>query len=152
MKTYSMKPSEVQKKWFVVDAEGLVLGRLASILAYHLRGKHKPGFTTHIDCGDNFIVINAEKVKLTGKKLQDKIYHRHTGFPGGIKSQTAGEILEGRHSDRVIMKAVQRMLPKGPLGRDQLKNLRVFSGPEHNLQAQKPEIMDIAAMNEKNAR
>lgn len=147
-----MKPSEVKKQWFVVDASGLILGRLASIIASRLRGKHKPGFTPHIDCGDNIVVINAEKVKLTGNKLKDKVYHRHTGFPGGIRTQTAGKILEGPHADRVLMKAVQRMLPQGPLGRDQLRNLRVFSGPEHTLQAQQPQKLDIAAMNEKNAR
>ncbi len=152
MKTYSMKPAEVNKKWFIIDANGLVLGRLASIIASRLRGKHKPGFTPHIDCGDNIIVINAEKVKLTGRKERDKVYHRHTGFPGGIRTQTAGQILEGRYPERVLIKAVQRMLPQGPLGREQLRNLRVFSGPEHTHQAQQPEILDVAAMNEKNAR
>lgn len=147
-----MKPSEVNKEWFIIDADGLILGRLASIIASRLRGKHKPGFTPHVDCGDNIIVINAEKVKLTGKKLKDKVYYHHTGYPGGIRSQVAGKILAGAHPERVLMKAVQRMLPQGPLGRQQLRNLRVFAGSAHSHQAQQPEILNIAAMNDKNAR
>lgn len=152
MKTFSMKPADVTKKWFVVDAEGLVLGRMAVVIANILRGKHKPGFTSHVDCGDNIVVINAEKVALTGKKLSDKIYYRHTGYPGGIKSRTAGKILEGKKPTDVIMLAVQRMLPKNKLARTQLTNLKVFAGPSHQHEAQKPEPLDIAAMNPKNKR
>lgn len=152
MKTYSAKPSEVEKKWFVVDAEGVILGRLASQIALRLRGKHKPSFTPHIDCGDNIIVINADKVRLTGKKREDSIFHWHTGYPGGIKQRSKGQILDGKHPERVVEKAVERMLPKGPLGRQQLKNLRVFAGAEHGHEAQKPEVLDIASMNPKNKR
>lgn len=152
MKTYSAKPAEVEKKWLLVDAEGMVLGRLAATVASILRGKHKPIYTPHIDCGDNVIIINADKVKLTGKKRTDKVYYRHTGYPGGIKSQTAAEILDGRFPERVIQKAVQRMVPKGPLGRQQLKNLRVYAGAEHPHEAQQPEVLDLKARNEKNAR
>jgi len=152
MKSYSAKPAEVEKKWFVIDAEGLVLGRLASVIAMRLRGKHKPIFTPHIDCGDNIIVINAEKVKLTGRKLNDKKYYWHTGFPGGIKDRSAGQILSGAHPERVVMKAVERMLPKGILGRQQLKKLHVYAGTEHKHEAQQPEVLDVAAMNSKNKR
>lgn len=152
MKTYSAKPAEVEKKWLLVDAEGVVLGRLASIVAMRLRGKHKPTFTPHVDCGDNVIVVNAEKVKLTGKKLADKIYYRHTGHPGGIKEVRAGEILEGKHPERVIAKAVERMISRNPLGRKQMKNLRVYAGAEHPHDGQSPEVLDVAAMNPKNKR
>ena len=152
MKTYSAKPSDIKKKWVVVDAEGVVLGRLASIIAMRLRGKHLPTFTPHMDCGDNVIVINAEKVKLTGKKLSDKIFYWHTGFAGGIKGRTMGQILTGRHPERVIEKAVERMITRGPLGRAQMKNLRVYAGAEHPHEAQQPEVVDIAAMNPKNKR
>jgi large subunit ribosomal protein L13 len=152
MKTYSAKASEIEKKWFVIDADGLVLGRLASQIARILRGKHKPTFTPHMDCGDNVIVVNAEKVKLTGRKTSDKVYHWHTGYPGGIKQRTAGEILEGKHPDRVITKAVERMITRNRLGRQQMKNLRVYAGPEHPHEAQQPEVLDIAAMNPKNKR
>jgi len=152
MKTYSLKPAEVEKKWFIVDAEGVVLGRLASILALRLRGKHKPEFTPHVDCGDNIVVINADKVHLTGKKRDNDIFYWHTGYPGGIKSRTKGQILDGNHPERVVMKAVERMLPKGPLGRRQLTNLRVFAGTEHGHEAQKPEVLDVASMNPKNKR
>jgi large subunit ribosomal protein L13 len=152
MKTYSAKPADIEKKWFVIDAEGIVLGRMAAIIATYLKGKHKPMYTPSMDCGDNIIVINAEKVKLTGNKMDGKIYYWHTGYPGGIKERTARDILEGDYPERVIMKAVKRMLHNGPLGREQLKNLRVFSGPEHTHQAQSPEILDIAAINVKNAR
>lgn len=147
-----MKPSEIQKKWCLIDAEDLVLGRLATEIARRLRGKHKPGYTPHIDCGDNIIVVNAEKVHLTGNKRKDKIYYRHTGYPGGIKSATAEEILEGKFPERVIVKAVQRMLSKGPLANKQLKNLRVFAGPTHDHEAQSPEVLDLAAMNRKNKK
>ena len=152
MKTYSMKPSEVQKRWYVVDAEGLVLGRMAAIIANTLRGKNKPAFTPHVDCGDNVIVINADKVALTGKKRSDKTYYRHTGYPGGIKSRTAGEILDGKTPQDVVLLAVQRMLPKNKLAREQLGNLKVYAGTEHPHEAQKPEPLDIAAMNSKNKR
>ena len=152
MKTYSAKPSEIVKNWVLIDAEGLVLGRMASIVANILRGKTKPTFTPHMDCGDHVVIINADKVKLTGKKLSDKIYYRHTGHPGGIKSQTAGQILEGRFPERVIEKAIQRMIPSGPLGRQQMRNLRVYAGTEHPHAAQNPEVLDVAAMNPKNKR
>ena len=152
MKTYSAKPSEIVKNWVLIDAEGLVLGRMASRVANILRGKTKPTFTPHMDCGDHVVIINADKVKLTGKKLSDKIYYRHTGHPGGIKSQTAGQILEGRFPERVIEKAVQRMIPSGPLGRQQMRNLRVYAGTEHPHGAQNPEVLDIASMNTKNKR
>ena len=152
MSTFSAKPAEVERDWYVVDADGKTLGRLASEVAKRLRGKHKPMFTPHIDCGDNIIVVNAEKVKLTGRKLTDKAYYRHTGYPGGIKSQTAGQIMEGAHPERVVEKAVQRMLPKGPLGRQMFRKLKVYVGPEHPHAAQSPETLDIAAMNPKNKR
>jgi large subunit ribosomal protein L13 len=152
MKTYSITPAEIEKKWLLIDAEGVVLGRMAAEIAKILRGKHKPSFTPHMDCGDNVIVINAKKVKLTGKKLTDKVYYRHTGYPGGIKSRTAQQILEGKQPENVVIKAVERMLPKGPLGRTQLTNLRVYSGAEHQHEAQQPEVLDIAAMNPKNKR
>ncbi len=152
MKTYTARPADIEKKWIVIDAEGVVLGRLASIIAMRLRGKHKPTFTPHMDMGDNVIVINAEKVQLTGKKRTDKVHYWHTGYPGGIKSRTAGQILEGEHPERLIMKAVQRMLPKNKLSRKQLTHLRVFAGPEHGMEAQKPEVLDVKAMNPKNTR
>ncbi len=152
MSTYSAKPSEVEKKWLVIDAEGLVLGRLASIVATRLRGKHKPVFTPHIDCGDNVVVVNAEKVKLTGKKLANKKFHWHTGYPGGIKERTAGATLSGKHPERLIQKAVERMISRGPLGRRQMRKLHVYAGPEHPHGAQRPEPLDVAAMNPKNAR
>jgi len=151
MKTYSAKASEIEKKWVVIDAEGLVVGRLASLIALRLRGKHKPTFTPHMDCGDNVIVVNADKVLLTGNKLKDKVYYRHTGYIGGIKETTAGRIMAGKFPGRVVEKAVERMLPRGPLGRKQLSNLRVYAGPTHPHEAQSPEKIDIAAMNPKNA-
>ena len=152
MKTYSAKPSEVEKKWYVIDAEQVVLGRLASVIAMRLRGKHKPMYTPHIDCGDNIIVINAEKVHLTGRKLTDKNYYWHTGFPGGIKSRTAGKTLDGDHPERVVIKAVERMITRNPLGRAQMKKLHVYAGTEHPHTAQQPEVLDVAAMNPKNKR
>ncbi len=152
MKTYSAKPSDIQKDWILIDAEGLVVGRMAAIIAARLRGKHKPGFTPHMDCGDNIIVINAEKVKFTGKKRDDKTYYWHTGHPGGIKQRKAHQILDGRFPERIVEKAVQRMLPGGPLSRRQMKNLYVYAGPEHKHEAQKPTKLDVAAMNTKNAR
>ena len=138
MKTYVMKPAEVEKKWHVIDADGLVLGRMAVIIANILRGKHKPGYTPNVDCGDHVIVINADKVALTGNKLTDKKYYWHTGYPGGIKERTADKILTGKHPERVVIKAVERMVPRGPLGRQQMKNLRVYAGTEHPHEAQQP--------------
>ncbi len=152
MKTYSAKPGDVQRDWFVVDAEDVVLGRLASIVASRLRGKHKPTFTPHMDCGDNIIVVNAGKVRLTGNKRTDKTYYRHTGYPGGIKSATAGEILDGKHPERVVHKAVERMISRSPLGRQQMRKLHVYAGAEHPHEAQKPQVLDVAAMNPKNKR
>ena len=152
MKTYSAKPSEVEKGWFVVDAEGVVLGRLASVIASRLRGKHKPMYTPHIDCGDHIIVINAGKVRLTGNKLADKKYHYHTGYPGGIKTRTAGGILGGAHPERVVYKAVERMVTRNPLGREQMRKLHVYAGAEHPHASQQPQVLDVASMNPKNKR
>ena len=148
--TASLKAGEVDKKWVLIDAEGLVVGRLASVIANRLRGKHKAGYTPHLDCGDNVVVINAEKVRFTGNKLLDKRYYKHTGYPGGIKETTPAKILEGKFPERVLTKAVERMIPKGPLGRQQMKNLRVFAGAEHPHAAQNPETLDVAGMNRKN--
>ena len=152
MKTYSAKPSEADRKWYVIDAEDLVLGRLSTIIASRLRGKHKPIFTSHIDCGDNIIVINAEKVKLTGKKRDNKVFYWHTGYPGGIKGRTIGAILGGKHPERVIIKAVERMVSRSPLGRTQMRKLHVYAGSDHPHVAQSPEPLDVAAMNPKNKR
>jgi large subunit ribosomal protein L13 len=152
MTTYSAKPAEVEKKWVLIDGTGLVVGRLASLVALRLRGKHKPTYTPHVDCGDNVIVVNAEKVVLTGRKVQQKVYRHHTGHIGGIKERTAKFILEGKFPQRVVEKAVERMLPRGPLGRRQLGNLRVYKGPDHPHAAQQPEPLDVAAMNRKNTR
>jgi len=152
MKTFSAKPAEVEKKWVMIDADGLVVGRLAAIVALRLRGKHKASFTPHVDCGDNVIVINAAKAVLTGRKVEQKVYHKHTGYIGGIKEQTAKAILAGRFPERIVEKAVERMLPRGPLGRVQLGNLRVYPHAEHPHAAQQPEQLDVAAMNRKNKR
>ncbi len=152
MKTYSAKPGEIEKKWVLIDAEGVVLGRLASIIATRLRGKHKPGYTPHVDCGDNIIVVNADKVVLTGNKLKDKKYYWHTGHPGGIKERTAEKMLGGKRPARALELAVKRMLPGGPLSRRQMKNLRLYAGPEHPHEAQNPEVLDVKAMNAKNTR
>jgi len=143
-------PSTVEKKWHLIDADGLVVGRVASIIANILRGKNKPSYTPHIDCGDNVIVINADKVRFTGKKLDQKVYYKHTGFAGGIKGVTAGKVLDGRFPERVLEKAVERMVPRGPLGRQQMRNLRIFKGAEHDHAAQNPEVLDVASMNRKN--
>ncbi len=148
--TASAKPAEVQKDWILIDAEGLVVGRLASIIANRLRGKHKTSFTPHVDCGDNVVVINAEKVVFTGRKAQQKLYYRHTGYIGGIKEVRADKVLEGRFPERVLEKAVERMVPRGPLGRQQMRNLRVFKGAEHDHEAQKPTVLDVGSMNRKN--
>jgi large subunit ribosomal protein L13 len=152
MKSFSAKPAEVDKKWVTIDADGLVVGRLASIVAMRLRGKHKPTFTPHVDCGDNVIVINAAKAVLTGRKVEQKVYYKHTGYIGGIKEQTAKSILAGRFPERIVEKAIERMLPHGPLGRRQLANLRVYPGPDHPHEAQQPEKVDVGAMNRKNVR
>ncbi len=152
MKTFSAKPADIDKKWILIDAEGIVLGRLASIVAMRLRGKHKATFTPHMDMGDNVIVINADKIQMTGNKRADKTYYWHTGYPGGIKSRTAGQILEGKFPERVVAKAVTRMMPGGPLSRKQLTNLRVYAGAEHPHDAQEPEVVNLAAMNPKNTR
>ena len=145
-------PATVEKKWILIDAEGLVVGRLASTVANILRGKHKTSFTPHVDCGDNVIIINAAKVKFTGKKLGDKVYYKHTGYAGGIKEITAQKVLEGRFPERVLEKAVERMIPRGPLGRVQMGNLRVYGGADHPHEAQTPEKLDIAKLNRKNTR
>jgi large subunit ribosomal protein L13 len=152
MKTYSAKPADIRKTWIMIDATGLVVGRLASIVALRLRGKHKPTFTPHVDDGDNVIIVNAEKIVLTGKKREKKVYYHHTGYIGGIKERTARSILEGKFPQRIVEKAVERMLPRGPLGRVQLGNLRVYAGPDHPHAAQNPQMLDIAALNRKNTR
>jgi large subunit ribosomal protein L13 len=152
MKTYSAKASDIEKSWILIDAAGLVVGRLAVVIATRLRGKHKPSFTRHMDCGDNIVVINADKVVFTGNKRADKVYNWHTGYPGGIKSRTAEKILDGKHPERVLHKAVERMVPRGPLGRQQMKNLRVYAGPDHPHEAQAPQKLDVAALNTKNVR
>lgn len=151
-KTYSAKAADVQKAWTLIDAEGLVVGRLASLIALRLRGKHKASFTPHMDDGDHIVVVNADKVVLTGRKREQKVYHHHTGYPGGIKERSAKFILEGRFPERVLEKAVERMLPRGPLGRKQLGNLRVYKGADHPHEAQQPTKLDVAALNSKNAR
>ena len=152
MSTYSAKPSEIEKKWVLIDAENMVVGRLASIIAMRLRGKHKATFTPHMDMGDNVIVINAGKVRLTGRKLDQRRFFWHTGYPGGIKDRTQRELLNGSHPERVVENAVRRMLPRGPLFRQQLSNLRVYAGPEHPHEAQQPVKVDVASMNSKNVR
>ncbi len=152
MKTYTATPADIDKKWILIDAEGVVLGRLAAIVANRLRGKHKPSFTPHMDMGDNVIVVNADKVQLTGNKRAEKTYWRHTGYPGGIKSRTAEEILDGAHPERVVTAAVKRMLPGNRLARKQMTNLRVYAGAEHPHEAQKPEVLDVKSMNKKNTR
>jgi len=152
MKTFTATPADIDKKWFLIDAEGIVLGRLASIIAMRLRGKHKASFTPHMDMGDNIIVINADKIQMTGNKRADKKYYWHTGHPGGIKERTAGQILDGKFPERVVTSAVKRMLPGGPLSRQQMTNLRVYAGGEHPHEAQNPEVLDVASMNPKNTR
>ena len=152
MKTFSAKPAEVTKKWVLIDAKGIVVGRLATHVAMLLRGKHLPTYTPHVDCGDNVIIINAAKVVLTGRKRDKKVYHHHSGFIGGIKERSARSILESKFPERVLEKAVERMLPRGPLGRVQLGNLRVYPGADHPHAAQQPEKLDIASMNRKNMR
>jgi large subunit ribosomal protein L13 len=152
MRTYSAKPADVDRKWYVIDADNVVLGRLASVVASRLRGKHRPYYTPHIDCGDHIIVINAEKVRLTGRKRQDKVFYWHTGYPGGIKQRTMAQILDGKHPERVVLKAIERMVPRNPLGRQQMRKLRVYVGAQHPHESQQPEVLDVAAMNPKNKR
>jgi large subunit ribosomal protein L13 len=152
MRTYSAKPADVERKWYVIDADGVVLGRLASVIATRLRGKHRPIFTPHVDCGDNIIVVNAEKVRLTGRKREEKVFYWHTGHPGGLKKRTVAQILDGKHPERVVMKAVERMVPRSPLGRQVMRKLRVYTGADHPHESQQPELLDVAAMNPKNKR
>jgi large subunit ribosomal protein L13 len=152
MKTFTATPADIDKKWILIDAEGVVLGRLASIVANRLRGKHKPSFTPHMDMGDNVIIINADKVEMTGRKFTDKRYYWHTGHPGGIKFRTAQQVLEGAHPERVVTKAIERMLPGGKLSRQQMTHLRVYAGAEHPHSAQSPEVLDVKSMNSKNTR
>lgn len=142
MKTYSAKPETVERQWYVVDAEGKALGRLASEIATRLRGKHKPVYTPHVDTGDYVIVVNAEKVRVTGRKETDKVYYHHSGFPGGIKSITLDKLRE-KAPHRIIETAVRGMLPKGPLGRDMFRKLRVYAGSEHNHAAQQPQPLEL---------
>ena len=148
--TRSIKPAEVEKKWHLIDAEGLVVGRLAVIVANLLRGKHKPSFTPHVDCGDHVVVINADKVRFTGNKRGDKVYYKHTGYAGGIKGVTAAKVLDGRFPERVLEKAVERMIPRGPLGRAQMRALHLYAGTEHPHGGTQPEVLDVAAMSRKN--
>jgi large subunit ribosomal protein L13 len=152
MSTYTAKPSDITKKWVLIDATDLVVGRLASIVALRLRGKHLPTFTPNMDMGDNVIVINAEKVKLTGNKLDQRKFFWHTGYPGGIKDRTQRQLLNGRFPERVVENAVRRMIPGGPLGRQQMRNLRVYAGENHPHEAQAPTKLDVASMNSKNVR
>lgn len=152
MTTFSAKPAEVEKKWILIDAKGLVVGRLATLVSMRLRGKHRPTYTPHVDDGDNVIIINAAHIVLTGRKRENKVYYNHTGFIGGIKERTAKSILEGRFPERVVEKAIERMIPRGPLGRKQLGNLKVYAGAEHPHEAQQPELIDVASLNRKNTR
>jgi large subunit ribosomal protein L13 len=151
--TRSAKPAETEHKWVVIDADGAIVGRLATYVALRLRGKHRATFTPHVDTGDHIVIINAEKVVFTGKKMTDKLYHRHTGYAGGVKTRVAGKILAGKHPERVLEKAVERMLPKeSPLARKQFSKLRIYAGAEHPHAAQQPEVVDFKSMNRKNAR
>lgn len=148
--TKSVKPADVVKKWHLIDADGLIVGRLATIVANILRGKHKPSYTPHVDCGDHVVIVNADKVRFTGRKLEQKIYYKHTGFPGGLKEVAAGKILEGRFPERILEKAIERMIPRGPLGRDQMRALHLYNGTDHPHGGQDPQTLDVGAMNRKN--
>jgi large subunit ribosomal protein L13 len=150
--TVSVRSQDVQKKWILIDAENLILGRLAVYVANHLRGKHLASYTPHVDCGDNVVIINAEKIHLTGNKLADKKFYWHTGYPGGIKERTMGQILTSKYPERVIIKAVERMVPRGPLGRRIMSNLKVYAGAEHPHTGQQPTVIDFASLNPKNKR
>jgi large subunit ribosomal protein L13 len=152
MRTFSLKAGQIKKDWILIDAADLVLGRLSALVAGYLRGKHKPEFTPHMDCGDFVIVINAKKIKVTGNKMEDHVFYWHTGYPGGIKQRTMKERLCSEFPERVINKAVERMLPKGPLGRKMLKNLKIYADDTHPHAAQQPRILDIASMNPKNVK
>lgn len=152
MSTPSIKTADVEKKWILIDAQGLVVGRLASLVAMRLKGKHKATYTPHIDCGDNVVIINAEKVVLTGSKREDKVYYRHTGYPGGIKERSPRQILEGKHPERVVELAVERMLARGPLQRQLMRNLRIYKGAAHPHEAQNPQILDVGKLNRKNVK
>ena len=152
MGTFNLKPADVDKKWVVIDADGLVVGRLAALVATRLRGKHLPTYSPHVDCGDNVVIVNAEKVAFTGRKRTDKVYYWHTEHIGGIKERTAKQFLEGKFPGRVIEKAVQRMLPDGPLARRQIRHLYVYAGPEHPHTAQQPQPLDVGALNRRNKR
>jgi large subunit ribosomal protein L13 len=151
--THHLRAGEVEKSWILIDAENAVVGRLAAFIAQRLRGKHRPDFSPHVDCGDHVVVINADKVRLSGRKAEQKLYHWHTGHPGGIKQRRAGAILSGRFPERVLEKAVERMLPKeSPLARKQLTHLRIYKDGEHPHAAQSPQVVDFVGMNAKNAR
>ncbi len=150
--TLSLKPAEVQKDWVLIDAEGVVLGRLAALVAQRLRGKHKPQFTPHVDCGDNVVIVNAAKVRVTGNKAEQSIFYYHTGYPGGIKGRSVRQILDGKHPERVVEKAIERMITRGPLQRQQMKHLHVYGGAAHPHEGQQPRVLDVAAMNPKNKR
>jgi large subunit ribosomal protein L13 len=152
MNTYFAKPGEAEKKWILIDAEGLVVGRLAALIAMRLKGKHKASYTPHVDCGDNIVVINAEKVVFSGSKTDDKVYYRHTGYPGGLKERTPRRLFDGKFPERVLQLAVGRMLKRGPLQRKLMRNLKVYKGAEHPHAAQNPEKLDVAKLNRKNAR
>ncbi len=152
MTTYSAKPSEIERKWYIIDAEDVVLGRLASKAAMLLRGKHKPTFTPSIDCGDHVVIINAEKVHLTGKKYESKKYYWHTGYPGGIKERNVRKTIEGKYPERVVGKAVERMISRSPLGREQMLKLHIYTGSEHPHAGQKPEVLDFGSQNRKNKK
>jgi large subunit ribosomal protein L13 len=152
MRTFSLKANQIKKDWFVIDAKDLILGRLSAVVARYLRGKHKPEFTPSMDCGDYVVVVNADKIKVTGNKLTDHVFYWHTGYPGGIKQRTIGEGLSSKFPERVISKAVERMLPKGPLGRKMLKNLKIYSGDSHPHAGQNPAVLDVASMNSKNVK
>lgn len=150
--TLSLKPAEVKKDWVLIDAEGVVLGRLAALVAMRLRGKHKPQFTPHVDCGDHVVIVNADKVRLTGKKAEQSIFYYHTGYPGGIKGQSARQRLAGKRPEQVVEKAIERMITRGPLQRQQMRNLHVYAGAEHPHAGQTPRRLDLAALNPKNMR
>ena len=152
MSTASAKPAEVEKKWILIDAQGLVVGRLATLVAMRLKGKHKAIYTPHVDCGDHVVIINAEKIVFTGAKRDDKVYYRHTGYPGGIKERTPRQILDSKHPERIVEKAIERMLARGPLQRQLMRNLRVYKGAEHPHVAQNPVVLDVAKLNRKNVR
>jgi large subunit ribosomal protein L13 len=152
MYTKSIKLADVKQQWYVIDASNLVVGRLASIIAQYIRGKHRPFYTPHVNCGDKIVVINSQKVCFTGNKLKDKNFYWHTGYPGGIKQRSMKQILSGKHPERVLEKAVERMIPRGPLGREVMRNLRIYAGESHPHEAQNPLVLDVGSLNPKNKR